>query len=252
MIFDFRLTIAGALMLIFSITGCNREDAWDVVKTRGAHVVEQRDLPAFRGIAVRNGINMVIAQGDAYSATIEGWKNLTPKILLSVDEDDILIVDDTNNFNFVRSRDNMTTVYLTVAGELNYMRFSGNGYIMSNDTISASGLTILCERSSGDVDLKVKSQSVYLGVGGGTTVASITIGGICQDAGITNWGLAPIDFSGLRALSADIHHHGPGNVYINASETLSATLYSTGDAYYLGSPVITLVRRNRGNLYGMN
>ena len=246
---NYELKIVWMLMLIFLMTGCNREDAWDIVKTRGAHVVEQRNLPAFRGIAVRNGINIEITQGDANSATIEGWKNLMPKIRISVD-DDVLIIDDTNHFNFVRSRDNITTVYLTVADELNYIHFSGNGYLISKDTISTSGLTVLCEKSSGSFDLKVKTQDVSLGVGG--NVASITISGWSGYAGITNWGLAPVDFSGLKVSSADIHHHGPGNVYINASETLSVVLYGVGDVYYLGNPDVTLVRKSSGNLYGMD
>lgn len=101
----------------------------------------------------------MLLQGENYSATIEGWKNLMPKIRLTVDDDGSLLIDDTNHFNFVRSRDNMTTVYLTFSGELNYIHFSGDGFIRSNDSINISDITILCEEASGDMNMKIKAQN---------------------------------------------------------------------------------------------
>ena len=230
------------------ITGCDRENAWDFVKTRGEPVVEYKTLPAFHSITVSNGINVALSQGNDHAATIEGWKNLMPKIRLSVDKDGVLVIEDANQFNFVRTRDNMTTVHLTVAGELNHIHFSGNGYFVSKDTIFTSGLTVLCEEASGSVDLKVKAQGVYIGTNH-QNVASITIGGSCHNIGITNWGNAPVDLSGLLASFADIHHHGPGNVYINASESVSTVIYGMGDVYYWGNPLITLTRKGKGNMY---
>ena len=236
------------LMLILLFTGCDREDAWDIVKTRGEHIIEQKTLPAFHAVTVSNGINVALSQGNDYAATIEGWKNLTPKIRLSVGEEGVLVIEDANQFNFVRNRDNMTTVYLSVAGELNSIYFSGNGYFVSGDTICTSGLTVLCEEASGSVDLKVKAQGIYLGTNH-QNVASITIGGWCNSVGITNWGNAPVDLSGLKASFADIHHHGSGNVYVNVSESVDAVIYGMGDVYYSGNPSIKLTRKGKGNMY---
>ena len=235
-------------MMISLVSGCDKEDAWDIVKTRGEHVVEHRNLPAFHAVTVRNGINVSLNQGNGYAATIEGWKNLMPKIRLSVDKEGALVIEDANHFNFVRSRDNMTTVYLTVVGELNYIYFSGNGYFVANDTLSASGLTVLCEEASGSVDLKVKTEGFYLGTNH-QNVASITVGGWSSSTGITNWGNAPVDLSELQTSFADVHHHGPGNVYINASESVSVIIYGMGNVYYMGNPTITLTRKGKGNLY---
>jgi len=238
------------LILIVLFTGCNRDDAWDIVKMRGEPLVEQRVLPAFHAIAVRNGINISLSQGIDYAATIEGWKNLMPKIRLSVDNEGILVIEDANQFNFVRNRDNMTTVHLTLAGELNYIHFSGNGYFVSKDTISTSGLTVLCEEASGSMELKVKAQGVFLGINH-QNVASVIIGGCCYSVGVTNWGNAPVDLSGLKASFADVHHHGTGNVYVNVSESVSVVIYGMGDVYYLGNPSITITRKGKGNIYRM-
>ena len=236
------------LILIVMLTGCDREDVWDIVKTRGEAVVVQEILPAFHAISVSNGVNIALRQGDDYAATIEGWKNLMPKIRLSVDREGVLHIEDANQFNFVRNRDNMTTVHLTLAGELNHIHFSGNGYFVSKDTISTTGLTILCEEASGSIELKVKADGVFLGTNH-QNIASVTIGGWCNGVGMTNWGNAPVDLSELRTSFADVHHHGPGNVYINVSVSVSVVIYGMGDVYYRGNPSITLTRKGKGNIY---
>ena len=235
------------MLLLILLCGCDMEDARDIFKTRGAPVLTQVTLTDFNAITVNNGINVVLTQGKVFAATIEGWKNLMPKILLSVDQDGVLLIEDKNAFHFVRSRDNITTVHLTYGGELNAINFSGNGYIVSNDTIKTSGLSILSLYASGDIDLKLKTQEINIGTNSGNT-ASIKIAGLSNSVGITNWGYNLVDLSGLKASFANIHHHGLSNVYINASESLSVVLYGVGNAYYKGNPSITLTRKGKGNL----
>jgi len=231
--------------------GCDREDAWDVLKTRGERVVEERALADFRAITVKNGINVVLTQGNHQTATIEGWKNLMPKIRLSVKKNGELVMEDVNKCNFVRSRDNMTTVYLTFSGELDSIHFAGNGDIVTKDTIVISGLTVISE-GSGNIDLKVKAQSLAIGVTH-KNIASITIRGQGYSVGITNWGYSPVDVSGFKALYAGVAQNGSGNTYVNASESVDVGFYhGVGDVYYVGNPTSVTVTRNdkaRGHLY---
>jgi hypothetical protein len=235
----------------FLFSGCDKEDTWDIVKTRGKQVVEERAVTAFRAITVKNGINVVLAHGDNYAATIEGWKNLTPKVRLSVEKNGNLVIEDINKFNFVRSRDNMSTVHITAAGELDSIHFSGNGDIVAKDTIVTSGLTVI-STGSGSIDLKVKTQALYIGANHQNT-ASITIRGQGYSVGVTNWGYSPIDLSGFKVLYASVVQHSTGNTYVNASESLDVVFYSgTGDVYYVGNPSsITCTHRDKakGNLY---
>ncbi len=236
------------IAIIFFIMGCDKEDAWDIAKTRGEHTVLKSDLPAFNSINVGSGIHVVLRQGECYEVTLDGWKNLLPKIKLSVDDEGMLTIEDTNTFNFVRHEGNMTTVYLTYAGDFSAIHFSGNGNITSEDKLKISGIYILSLGASGSIDLAIETQGIQVGTDH-ENVASITIGGSCSSIGLTNWGYSPVDLSGLKALNADLHHRGVGNVYVNVSQTLSAVLYSIGDIYYKGDPAITLNRKGKGNLY---
>ena len=235
-------------MLIF-VSACNREDAWDILKTRGERVIVQIEIPDFHSIMVHNNFDVVLSRSDCYSATVEGWKNLMPKIRLSV-EDGVLIMEDTNNFDFVRNKDNRTTVYLRYAGYLSNIQLSGNGDIVSRDTIHTSGLTVLCLEASGSVDLNIQTQSFYLGTDE-KNVASVIVRGSSGSMGMTNWGFAPVDLLNLKVSYAEIHHHGTGNVYVNVSESLIVILYGIGDLYYTGSPSLEFTRKRKGNIYQM-
>ena len=236
------------LLLVILLCGCDREDASDIFNKRGAPIVEHVSLPAFNAITVNNGINVVLTQGNVYAATIDGWKNLMPKIHLSVDDEGVLMIEDKNSFYYVRSKNNMTTIHLTFADELNVINFSGNGYITSNDTINTNVLSVLCMNASGDVDLKLKTQWLFIG-SNHANVASVTIAGLSNSVGMTNWGYNPVHLSELKTSIADIHHHGLASVYLNASESLSIVLYGVGNAYYKGNPSIMLTRRGKGNLF---
>jgi len=159
----------------------------------------------------------------------------------------MLFIDDTNSFNFVRERDNRTTIYLSFPDEIHTIFFKGDGYIISNDTIKVSSITVYCVGASGSIDLKLKAHNIYAGANQ-TSVATYTISGLSHSLGMGNWGYGPIDLSKLATSSADIHHRGTGNVYVNTSESLSVVLYGAGNLYYLGNPSITLTRLGKGNL----
>ena len=239
------------LIVLCLIVGCNKEDAWDFVKTRGERVIEERAVSSFHTITVKNGINVVLAHGDSYTATVEGWKNLMPKIRLTVENDGELVVEDVNKYNYMRNRGNMTTVRITIADELNTIYFSGDGDFVSNDTIVTSGLNII-STGSGSVDIKVKTGGIHVGANH-KNVASITVRGLGYSVGITNWGYSPVDLSDFKASHAAVAQRGPGNSYINAAESIDVTFFSgTGDVYYAGNPSsITFTRENKGkgNLY---
>ena len=236
------------LFFLFLLTGCDREDAPDIFKTRGAPVVEHVTLDVFNAINVSsNGINVVLTQGDSYTAKIVGWKNMMPKI--RIDKDGILVIEETDGLNIFRARNNMTTVHISFADELNSIFFSSNGDIISADIINTPRLSVHCLTASGSVDLKVKANEIHISTNSGNT-ASVTISGIANSVFVSNLGYSPIYLFDLFALSAEIHQHGVSNTFVNVSESLTAVLYGSGNVYYKGNPttITPPVRKGRGNL----
>jgi hypothetical protein len=236
--------------LVLLVSGCNREDAWDMVKTRGDRATLQKDLSDFRAITAGNGINIVLRHGNRNVADLDGWENLMGKIRLSIDANGMLTIEDTNQFNFVRNDDNKTTVYLSFSGDVTNITFSGSGTITSDDTLHVSSLSISCIDASGDIDLTVNTStvSVFTAL---KNAASVTLRGSCTGAGVDCGGYGPVDLSRLNTHTVGISAWGTANVYVNASESLHASVFALGDIYYKGNPSITFTSTGKGKLYKM-
>ncbi len=243
------------IYILFSVfvllaSGCDKEDAWDIVKTRGDRATLQKDLPDFRAITADNGVNVVLRHGDRNVADLDGWENLMSKVRLSVDADGVLTIEDTNIFNFVRNDDNKTTVYLTFSGDVTNIILSGNGKITSEDTLKISSLYIFCPEASGDLDLTVNTQNVTVYTER-KNAASVTLRGLCTGVGVSCGGYGPVDLSRLKTPTAGVHTWGTANVYVNVSESLDALIYALGDIYYKGNPSVTFTSTGKGRLYKM-
>ena len=228
--------------------GCNKEDARDIVKTRGAAKTEVRGLPHFNQLHIANGVNVILRHGESNSATLEGWTNLLPKVRLTVDATGILSISDDNRFNQIRDLSNKTTVYLSYRDEIDFIGFYGDGLLTSDGKVESSSLTILSEGASGSIGLTLDVGSLYVGTNSKNT-ADLTFTGICYSVGITNWGFAPIDMRNMQAQHADITHRGTADLHVFVDQHLNAVLYGIGNIYYKGNPVLTVDRKGKGNVY---
>lgn len=241
-----KLCLYMAAMLL--VAACDSEDAWDILKTKGEPKVERREVAPFTGITVHNGINVVLEEADEYSATLDGWANLLPKVELTVDSDGMLTIEDRNKFDLVRNPQNKTIVYLRYKEEIKNIIFSGDGVIRNLDTLRTAGIYILCEDASGTVNLTIEAEGVGV-VATGRSVADVNLQGTSVWLNITNWGNAPINADGLKTRISSIAHRGTGDLYVNVSKSLNVEMYSIGDIYYKGNPIITLNRTGKGSLY---
>lgn len=230
------------------VTACNSEDAWDIVKTRGDRKVETRELQAFTGITVYNGINVVLEKSDKYGAELDGWSNLLPKVKMTVDGNGMLTIEDKNKFDYVRDLDNKTTIRLFYNGNIDAITFHGDGVVSSVDTLQSSSLTILSEDASGSIDLLLNSISIGIGTNN-RNIGDIKLKGKSSNLHITNWGSAPISASDLCVDNCEVVHRGPGDFYFKVSNSLKAYLYSVGSIYYKGNPTLVVDRRGKGNIY---
>ena len=236
------------MIVVCFLAGCNKEDAWDIVKTRGAAKTEVRELPHFKQLRIANGVNVVLRHGASNSATLEGWTNLLPKVKLTVDATGVLHIRDENRCNMVRDVSNKTTVYLSYTDEISFIGFNGDGLLMSDGKLESSSLSILSENASGSIHLTLEAGSLSIGINNKNT-ADMTFTGSCYSVGITNWGIAPIDMRNLQVQYADITHRGTADLHVFVEQQLNAVLYGIGNIYYKGNPVLTVDRKGKGNVY---
>ena len=227
---------------------CNKENAWDMIKTRGAAKMEVRELPHFHRLHIANGINVILRHGESNSATLEGWANLLPKVRLTVDTAGMLSIRDENGCNMMRDVSNKTTVYLTFQEEISFIGFYGDGVLVSDGKIECNSLLILSENASGSINLTLEAGSLSIGTNTRNT-ADMTFTGTCHSIDITNWGIAPIDMRNFQSQFAYITHRGIADLYIFVEQQLNTVLYGIGNIYYKGDPALTVERTGKGNVY---
>lgn len=236
------------IIAILLFASCDSEDAWDMLKTRGDRKVEVRELTAYTGITVHNGINVVLEKSDKHEAILDGWSNLMPKVKLSIDSDGMLTIKDENKFDIVRNPANKTTIHLYYNGDINCIASRSDGLITNIDTLYAGDLIILSEDASGSIELVVKASSVGFG-SSSYNVGDVKLKGASSSLEITCRGTAPVDARELEVRTCNISHRGTGDLYVNVANTLVAGIHSIGDIYYKGSPTITSSGKGKGKLY---
>ena len=238
------------MILACFFVGCNKEDAWDIVKTRGAAKTEVREVPHFSGLLVANGINVVLRHGESNSATLVGWTNLLPKVKFTVDTAGVLSIRDENKFNMMRDVSNKTTVYLTYQDKIKFIDFDGDGLLTSDGTLESDDLFILIEGASGSIKLTMAATSLFLAANSRST-ADVTLDGNCRSFAITSWTVAPIDARNMLVQHAHINQWGVADIFVFVEQQMNVSIEGIGDLYYKGNPEITVDRKGKGNIFQM-
>ena len=235
------------ILLLCSFAGCNKEDAWDLFKTRGDQKEIFMDLPSFQSIKIYNNVEVILRQDTCNRAHLIGWSNLLPKVSIAVNADGELCIEDHNKHNFARSYDNKTTIYLSFKEPVSSLFFYGNRSLTNMDTLSLSSLLIIGEKAGGSIHLTLQTEWLTIGASGNV---DITVCGESSTLALTYWGKAPFDFSQLMVNNAAIDHHGSNDVFINVRDIINASMFDYGNIYYKGNPsAVNVTRKGKGNVY---
>ena len=235
------------IFLLCLFAGCNKENAWDLFKTRGERKEIFIDLPPFHGIKIYNDVEVILQQDTCNKAHLIGWSNLLPKVSMTVNADGELSIEDRNKHDFVRSYGNKTTIYLSFKEPLESLFFYGNRSLTNIDTLSFSHLLIIGEKAGGNIHLTLRTNWLSVGVSGnvGATICGETFG-----FSLTYWGKVPMDFSKLITNNTYIDHHGSNDITVNVQNLLSAAMFDYGNVYYKGNPPeVSVTRKGKGNVY---
>jgi Putative auto-transporter adhesin, head GIN domain len=202
-----RLTLL--VLLGLALSGCATVNL-GVGQIRGSGNVttETRPITAFSAIDVSGVGEVVIAQGDTDSLTVETDDNLQAIVLGEV-RDDTLYLGINANQGF---RDATRVTFTVTVKNLTAITLSGAG------AVSVRGL-------SGE-QLTVN----HSGAG------PVSIGGTVAEQRVTLSGAGSYDGAALVSERATVDLSGLGSVVVNASERLDATISGAGSIAYIGSP----------------
>ena len=154
-------------------------------------------------------------------------------------------MEDKNSYNYMRSYNNRTTVYVTYASQPEFFRVEADASMRTLDTLR-NDFSFLAESGGGSAFFLVNNLFIDVGV---NAVFDVYMSGKTNVLQITNWGWAPLHFENLEGNEVVVTHHGLSNVFVNARDVLNVKLFCSGNVYYRGNPSITEERYAKGKLY---
>ena len=237
---NFFFKFAALTAITLMSTSCLYLNADGIVGV-GNIASETIELPTFNSIHVSGSADVFVSKGDTLSVTLSDYENLLAYWDLEV-VDNSLHVKTKPFSSLVNTRAKVT---ITLPSELYLVRISGSGDINLNSDfptlnkvkIEGSG-TVYSSQSAGYENLEI-----YIGGSG-----DVHLTGNAQQLIAKINGSGAVKLGQLSTVSADCTISGSGNIYIDAQETLKASIFGSGNIIYTGRPVIDMVGSGSGKL----
>ena len=222
------------ILLLFPLlfSSCNNEDAWDIFKTAGEQITEERDIEPFNKLEMLDRINVILVQDTLERLTISGPKNLLPKVSTLV-KNGCLIIKDTNRFNWVRSYDHEITATVHVQ-TLNHIYYEGIGDITSANQLVVDSLTIISQESAGDIWLNINVHYFYCYFN--KSLVYMNLSGNAHRAHLQINGTGFLHCEGLLTSTCSVQNQGSGDITANCTNYFSGIIEGSGNILFTGNP----------------
>lgn len=219
-------------LVAIALVSCDSESAWDIFKTAGITVTEERDVEPFCKVELLDRVNLEICQDTAYKLILTGPKNLMPKISTRV-EDGTLTIADNNSCNWVRDYEHRVTTKIHVK-QLKRIYYEGVGNITTINRLTVDTLIIRSFQSAGSINLDVDLNYFYCHFD--QSLVDLHIAGTANSVHVQISGTGFIYCHELITPCCVAFNQGSGDIYVYASDYLYGVIEGSGNVFYTGNP----------------
>ena len=228
--------------LLFSIflVSCNKENAWDCVKSAGEITTETRYLTDFNKIVIYDKIDVFLIADSISFVEVKSGKNIIPKLTTEIINNELTIKNE-NRCNWVRSFNIPFEVYVHYTN-INQIDARGAGKIISRNTITTDTLLINAWESVSTFDIDIETDYFKTALHTGNSDMNVS--------GKTNkafFYVNPNGYLNALALASDyvsITSNSPADCYLHAEVNFIAVLNYVGNVFYTGSPSNLYIEEN--------
>jgi hypothetical protein len=217
---------------IFISTSCEKNSVGDCFKSTGPIKTEERTIPGFHTILLKDNIDLELHSSNTNNITVEAGENLLSKINTTV-EDSVLIIENNNRCNWVRSYDSPLKAFLNFT-RLDTIEYRSIGNISSTDTVFIKELVIDVFEGAGEISFLISTDFLFCNLHYGT--ADIKMKGVTIFSSIYSASFGLIDNRGLNATQVYLNNKSSNDVYVQSSDILEVTIENIGNVYYIGNP----------------
>ena len=239
-----------SLLTVISFSCKKSVSPGDCFKSTGELTKEEREIQSYGNVILKDNVSLYLTNGTSNRITVEAGKNLLKKIKTEVNENGDLVISNENRCNWVRNYASPVNVYLECKSfdTLFYASIGDVKNVKAVDTLYfGDSFCIQISEGAGNFNLNIKTSYLLIVFLYGTCDVNITGFAKTVSAYSTAWGR--IDFSGVHCERAWALNQSSNDMYLYASEKLSATTRALGNIYISGNPAsVEFSREGDGDL----
>lgn len=229
------------IVILLLFVSCNTENSWDCVQTAGTIVKKEITVPFFSQIRIENEVALIIKQGSTQEVIIETGKNLLPEVTAQV-IDEVLVIKDKNNCNFVR--DYGITKAIVTTPDLKLIRNSSQFNVTSQGVLNFAKLTLVSNttlniegsRKSGDFTLNINAEELIVQANG---FSAFYISGVTEKAQIVFEDEIPkFEGENLSINHLKIFQRSANNIIVRPLASIEGVIRGTGNVISLNRPPV--------------
>ncbi len=191
---------------------------------------EDRHLSGFTAVSVAGSFDVVITQGSTESVKVTAPSDIINRIITEVEGTTLKIYTKNNSDWNWDGGHKKIMIYVNIK-DVNAVSLSGSGDVSFKDGLRAGSFKLKLT-GSGDVvgKLDVKNLEVNLAGSG-----DISVSGNADNSNISLAGSGDYSARDLVTATAAVRVAGSGDVRVNVSQKLDASIVGSGDVHYTGS-----------------
>lgn len=239
------INVIAILILLLTLNAC--ELGFDFINPAGpTREVERSFNGKITKVSLYDDVKVTVrfTDGEQY-ATVRAGKNIIDNVKTTL-SDSILTIRNETKATWSSSYENKKEVTLYLNNTLTSITYYGVEDLTFLDTIKVPSFDYYCDNSAGKVKLALICNTCNINQHSG--VSDLVISGKCDEASVYYKGSGWIYLQEFVTPKMDVTNNGSGDISINVTATLLATIKSIGNIKYIGSPQITLVKEGKGNL----
>lgn len=227
-----------ALFCVITFSGCEREHRLDCFKSAGKIETQSYDLSDFTKLHVKDKmqVELVYRPGQRPAMELTFNANLQHGISKQVKEG-VLLIEDRNRCNFVRSFQHIPKIRLFVNEELNTLIVEGAAKVFNQDSLQMRNLYIT---HTGIEDIELSVWGVYGMECNGFNSGGFKIKGFTGYIASTLDDISTLDISDLLIDDLYLFSYSLRPSYIRSRDKMEVKLYGKGDVFLVAVPSDTL------------
>lgn len=242
----FKYQVMKNVILIFLLTSlilgsCKKAENRSCFKSIGKVAEKTIELPAFDKLFLKEHIEYILIQDSTDKLVIKGGENLVNFIHWSIDDDQVLFIENNNKCNFLRKLNQVITCEIHFTNISN-VQFEGTEPMKSLDTLNVPYFVLMIRDGAGSVNLKVNSLIINADISHGW--GDYTLSGKTDFARIAARSNGFCDVKDLKIKdSVYVSSETVGKIKVAAEGIpLRGEIKSFGDIWYYGTPSFISVK----------